>query len=442
MFSFAPSEAILQKIRQCLPGASPFGNSRQHRGAAGHLPDPIDSFVKIASLPPCLHRWIHSVGCLAAASRACAADGSTTAEYRVESYDEADGRVDVISHYFDFQHHAAIGLSLGVRYAVDSVSGATPVGTYDRNDPTLWDFAEIEDERNSAVFTIEQEFGDYSLGFEYARSSESDYSSNAMSVTATQAMFDKNTILSLGFSYADDDVLATPSTVILDDRRKETYDIAIGLSQVLTKTTVVDFNLTYGHSVGYHSDPYRQISQTETFIVDTPVGPFPVTDTFNFPENRPYERDRGAFRMSVRHYIEPLHGGLAAGYRIFADSDNIVSHTLDLEYNQQLGERLILSPFFRFYNQSAADFYYPSLTGTGIAGHDDNYGAPPHYSSDYRVSAFQSVSYGIGLDLKLNAKLGLNFKFERYEMAGRTEGTPSIFFPTAQVFSAGLKLTF
>ena len=399
--------------------------------------------LKTSQLARRLQVWIHSAGWLAAASRVWgASDGSTTIEYRVDSYDEADGRVDVLSHYFDLRHHTDSGMSLGIRYVLDSVSGATPVGTYDRNDPTLWDFAEIEDERNAATFTIEQEFGDYSLAFEYARSYESDYSSNAIALTGTRSLFDKNTLFSIGAAYANDDVLATPSTVLLDDRRKETFDLSLGLSQVLNKSTVVDFNVSYGRSTGYLSDPYRQISQTETFIVDTPVGPFPVTDTFNFPENRPDERGRAAFRASVRHYIEPLDAGLVAAFRVFNDSDGIVSETVELEYNQQLGERLILSPFFRFYNQSEADYYYPSLTGTGILGQDDNHGAPPNYSSDYRVSAFQSISYGVGLDLKLNQNLALNFKFERYEMSGRSEGTPSIFFPTAQVFSAGVKLTF
>lgn len=396
-----------------------------------------------ALISPKFHGWLMSAGWLAAASRAAAApDGSTLMEYRVDSYDEADGRVDVLSHYFDFQHHADTGLSIGLRYVVDSVSGATPVGTYSPTDPLVWDFVEIEDERRAGTFNLEQKFGDYALGFEFSRSSESDYKSNALAIKGSREMFDKNTLVTLGLAYADDDVLAVPGTVLLEDQSKRSFDFSLGLSQVLNKRTVVDFNLSYGHDWGYLSDPYRQISQTETFIVDTPIGPFPITDTFDFPENRPDHRGRAAFRAGVRHYVEPLDGGLSAAFRAFTDSAGIVSETIELEYAQQLGDRIILTPFFRFYNQSAADYYYPSLTGTGILGRDVIDGTPPNYSSDYRVSAFQSISYGVGLDLKLNERVGVTFKFERYEMAGRSEGTPSIFFPTAQVVSAGLKLTF
>lgn len=396
-----------------------------------------------APISPKYHGWLMSAGWLAVASRAAAApEGSTLMEYRVDSYDEADGRVDVLSQYFDFNHQADSGLSIGLRYVVDCVSGATPVGTYSPLDPTIWDFVEIEDERRAGTFTIEQKLGDYALAFEFSRSSESDYTSNAVALRGSREMFDKNTLVTVGLAYADDDVLAAPGTVLLEDQGKQSFDFALGLSQVLNKRTVADFNVSYGHDWGYLSDPYRQISQTATILVDTPIGPFPITDTFNFPENRPDTRGRAAFRAAVRHHVEPLDGGLSAAFRAFTDSEGIVSQTIELEYSQQLGERIILTPFFRFYNQSAADYYYPSLTGTDIMGRDVIDGTPPNYSSDYRVSAFESISYGVGLDLKISERLGVTFKYERYEMTGRTEGTPSIFFPTAQVLSAGLKLTF
>ena len=115
-----------------------------------------------AHLPRLGQHLVRSVGCLAAVSRVFAdGDGVTTVKYRYESYDEADNRVDVLSHMMDLRHETAGGTALGVRYALDSLSGATPVGTYERSDPSVWKFAEIEDERRSIGLTIEQKIDDY-----------------------------------------------------------------------------------------------------------------------------------------------------------------------------------------------------------------------------------------------------------------------------------------
>ena len=396
-----------------------------------------------AHLPRLGQHLVRSVGYLAAVSRVFAdGDGVTTVKYRYESYDEADNRVDVLSHMMDLRHETAGGTALGVRYALDSLSGATPVGTYERSDPSVWKFAEIEDERRSLGLTIEQKIDDYTLAFEYVHSVDSDYISNSFALSGKVELFDKNTVISAGVAVLPDTVVATPFTVLTEDQDKDTVDLALGVSQVITKTTVFDVNFTYGRSRGYLSDPYRQISQTDTFLVDTPIGPFPITDTFDYAENRPDERTRMALQLTGRQLIDPLHASVVAGLRWFGDGDGIRSQTFSLTWNQEVGDRLILSPFFRFYNQSAADYYYPSLTGTGIVTTGANDGTGPHYSSDYRVSAMQSVSYGVGAEFRINEMMALSLKFERYEMSGQSAETPDIFFPTAQVASVGVSLTF
>jgi hypothetical protein len=378
---------------------------------------------------------------LAITPRASAEDSSF--DYRFESYNEEDGRVDVLSHYFDIRQRFKIGSTLGVRLVMDSISGATPVGTYDRDDHDKWEFAEVDDERDAVSFVVEQEIGSHLLTFEYTRSEEIDYISNAYALGWKKGMFSKNTVLSAGIAFNDDTVVATPGTTILDDRDKDSVDLALGLSQIVSPDTVLDFNVTYGRSEGYLADPYRQISDTRTILVPIPGGgSIPVTDTFTYPENRPDTRDRLAFKVSGRHYIAQLDAGVLASWRFFTDGDGIASNTFDLSWCQQVTEKITVTPFVRFYQQSKADYYYPSLTGTDVQGNDRADGKPPYFSSDYRLAGLRSLTYGVALDYQPLSWLRLGVKLERYEMEGTSRDAPSVMFPSANVISVGVHATY
>jgi hypothetical protein len=290
---------------------------------------------------------------------------------------------------------------------------------------------------------VEQEIGSHLLTFEYTRSEEIDYISNAYALGWKKEMFSKNTVLSAGIAFNDDTVVATPGTTILDDRDKDSVDLALGLSQIVSPDTVLDFNVTYGRSEGYLADPYRQISDTRTILVPIPGGgSIPVTDTFTYPENRPDTRDRLAFKVSGRHYIAPLDAGVLASWRFFTDGDGIASNTFDLSWCQQVTEKITVTPFVRFYQQSEADYYYPSLTSTDVQGNDRADGKPPYFSSDYRLAGLRSLTYGVGLDYQPLSWLRLGVKLERYEMEGTSRDAPSVMFPSANVISVGFHATY
>ena len=384
------------------------------------------------------HRIISSLPLLTIAE----SGGQDILRYRYQFYDEEDGRIDVESHYLDYRHTFDTGTSLSLRLALDSLSGETPVGTHAPLDDSTWEFQEIDDERHVGVFTVEQEIDDYTLSFEYAYSKEADYLSNAIALKLSRDFFNKNTTVNGGISFAFDKVLNTPFTTITEDQDKDTIDLSMGVSQILGPNTVLDFNLGYGNSSGYLADPYRQISQTSTVFVTTPVGTFPITDTFNFPENRPDEVDRYVAKISGRHYIEPLNASLQASYRFFANSDSITGHTMEIKWAQEINEKLNITPYFRYYQQSGADFYTPTLTDTGIDGHGRNDGQEPFYSSDYRLSALDAITYGVRFSYEPIEDLILDLQLERYEMSGRDSDTPDIFFPSANVISVGLQWTF
>lgn len=362
--------------------------------------------------------------------------------YRGQIYDEEDGRMKVESHYLDYKHTFEFGTTLGLRLAIDTLSGQTPTGTHASLNDTRWLFQTISDERTVQVLSVEHEVGDYSLSFEYAHSEETDYLSNALALSISRELFDKNTTISAGLSYAFDQVISTPFTTITSDQDKNSLDLSLGASQLLGPNTVVDLNLGYGNSTGFLSDPYRRISQTKTILVETPVGSFPVTDTFDYPENRPDNIDRWVAKASVKHFFVPVGGALHGSYRFFNNSNSITGHTFEVRWIQELGDQFSLSPFFRYYRQSGADFYYPVLTDTGIEGHGRTDGKGPHYSSDYRLAAMDAITYGFQLSYSPIENLSIDLQLERYEMSGRDSSTPDIFFPTANVISLGLQWKF
>ncbi|MDC0323446.1 DUF3570 domain-containing protein [Akkermansiaceae bacterium] len=362
-----------------------------------------------------------------------ASDGQDVLRYKYQFYDEQNGRIDVQSQYFDYktswlQKDGWNKTTFGLRYAVDSLSGMTPTGTHG-NDPDDWLFQDIDDTRRVTVVTLEHEMDDHTLSFEYAHSREEDYLSNAVALKWRSELFEKNTTLTAGVSMAFDRVLATPATQIATDQNKDSIDLSLGISQLLGQQTILDVTLGYGNSDGYLADPYRRISQVVDF--------FGSPNTFNFAENRPDEQDRWVAKIAARHYIPQLKAAVAGSYRFYANSDDLVGHTFELKWIQEINDELSITPYARYYRQSSADFYYPSLTGTGINGTGLIDGTGPHYSSDYRLSSMEAFTVGIKATYDVSESLSFDLQLERYEMNGLSAGTPDIFFPKANVISVG-----
>ncbi|MFT6498098.1 MAG: hypothetical protein ACJAT6_000222 [Akkermansiaceae bacterium] len=367
--------------------------------------------------------------------------GQEILRYRFQLYDEEDGRIDVESHYLDYKHSWG-ATTASLRLAIDRLSGETPVGIHARGDDSDWLFQEIDDERRVGVATIEHELDDYTLTFEYAHSKEEDYRSNAVTAKVSRKFNQKNTTLTGGVSFAYDEVLTTDFTSNFENEDKDALNFSLGLSQIVTPNTLADFTLEYGRSKGYLSDPYRRISQFRTVVVDGPFGPIPVTDTFDFPENRPNEQHHFVAKASVRQYFEAVNGALNFSYRFFANSDSLEGHSLKLKWIQQVNDRLSVAPYLRYYQQSEADYYYATLTNAGVDGTGLIDGSGANYSSDYRLSKMGALTYGIRVIWEPRSDLTLDLQLERYEMNGLDSQTPSSFFPTANVVSVGAQWSF
>jgi Protein of unknown function (DUF3570) len=77
-----------------------------------------------------------------------------------------------------------------------------------------------------------------------------------------------------------------------------------------------------------------------------------------------------------------------AYYRYYTDSWGIRSHTMDLEVPVKFNAFLSVSPFYRYYTQTAVDYF----KGYGQHTAQDNY-----YTSNYDLSKFNSSFFGAGI---------------------------------------------
>ena len=161
-------------------------------------------------------------------------------------------------------------------------------------------------------------------------------------------------------------------------KNKVTLDGLIGVTQVVNRHTLMQFNYNIGINRGYLTDPYKIIS-----LVDGTSG-----ETVDYlTEKRPNTRLRQAvYWKTVLHLRQDvIHFSL----RIFWDNWGIFSKTADLHYHLVLGDNFYVEPQLRYYTQSSADFYHHSLVKDAPL--------PDNASADYRLADMKSRSYGLKL---------------------------------------------
>ena len=361
--------------------------------------------------------------------RAARAEDSVT--YKYQDYRESGCRIAVQAQYGLVEKDLGPDMHFKLQGVIDAIAGATPNGDPPATPGGPVPLSTITDRRKSWNVEFSRQFPGINVAVGYANSRESDYVSNGWSVNTLTDFNQKNTTLLLGAAGTDDDVTVR---YLHEVDKKRGLDLVAGVTQLLDPATSVTFNLGYGRSTGYLADPYRLVQQrTEIF-----PGLFLPRD---YGENRPDERSKWTAYVAVNRTIAQLNGALEASYRYYHDTFGTSAHTVDLAWFQKLGEHLILRPGFRFYEQSAADFYVVSLNGASFTPSARPNPAGPFYSADYRLSAFRSYNYGLKAIWTINAAWSLDAALEKYEMHGRDGVTSPSAYPTATITTFGVKFT-
>jgi hypothetical protein len=388
------------------------------------------------------HRHATAVGL--AAGLSCFQPSRARAEdhfdYRFEHYQEDDKRIKVLTHSGLFEGKLSKDVSIRGEIVYDAISGASPTGA---PPPSTIHFvppseggpsgpfkdtvplAELEDIRYAISFETPVTLGRHRITPQFSYSEEHDYLSLGAALNYSIDLNEKNTTLNAGWSHNWDTI--RPKGFLFEQDHKNSDDVMIGVNQLLGPKTVLTVNLTYGNSRGYLNDQYKGV----LFDSDTQLDPlYPALTA----ENRPRNRDRYIGYFALTQSVVPLNASIEGSYRFFHDTYNINAHTISLAWFQKFGRYVVLSPAFRYYRQSEADFYATRFP--------DSSNRPEFYSADYRLSELDTFSIGAMLTVRVLKELSFDAGYKRYVMNGLDGVTSQSAYPSANVFTIGARAWF
>lgn len=366
-------------------------------------------------------------------------------DYRYENYREDGGRMAVDTHSWLFEGKIMPWLSVQGEAVFDAISGATPTGAPPATDikvpfppPGPYNntvpLTHMHDKRYAGNIEAMMTFGPHHITPQFSYSEESDYISYGAALNYSLDLNGKNTTLDLGWSHDFDTILATPFTYIHNNQNKDTDDLLVGVNQLLGPKTVLTLNFTFRNSHGYEDDPYRGVL----------FGDYPQGDLNNpslFGEHRPDFKQSYIGYASLLQYVTPLNGGLEGSYRFYDDTFGIRAHTVAVSWHQKIGRMFLISPVFRYYRQTAADFYATQFAGDPSNPGDPN-PVPAYYSADYRLSRMETFTFGVEASARVTDWLTLDLAYKRYEMRGLDGVTSQSAYPKANVVTVGARLWF
>ena len=296
----------------------------------------------------------------------------------------------------------------------DHVSGATP-----RYHTAISSASRMADDRHAGDLSVTRYFPNATLKAGATYSTEHDYRSRALSLQGSVSSEDKNTTWNFGIGGAADDI--HPTAQNLKDT-KNTVDLMLGVSQVVTQQDIAQLTLTHARGRGYFSDPYKSL------------------------DFRPRERNQTTMLARWNHHFADAGGTSRLSYRYYTDSYRIKAHTISAEYVQPLPQGWTLTPSLRLYSQTAASFYYDPDYAFLFIPKGYVIGSNDPISLDQRLSAFGAHTFGIKLAKQIARDWLLDVKLETYEQRGSWmwsgKGSPGLEPFRARSFQLGLSRQF
>ena len=352
--------------------------------------------------------------------------------YKYSDYREANGRIAVETQGAYIQQSLGTAMHLKFEGVLDAITGATPSGQPAPAGSDQVPLSTLTDRRKAWNADLSRQISGITLALGVGNSRESDYVSTGWSLNTLTDFNQKNTTLLAGIAGTDDDIKVFFQRPLV---KKRTNDLIVGVTQLLDPRTSVSLNVTWARATGFMSDPYKLVQKTTELF---PGVSLPLT----FPENRPHERNKGMLFLGLNRSFPKLRGAVDASYRYYRDTYATAAHTFDVAWFQRVGEKIILRPGLRFYDQTAADFYRYNLDNTSLVPAS---GPPrvagPFYSSDFRLSAFRTITYGLKVIWNVTDAVALDLAVEQYDMHGRDGVTPASAYAKARIVTAGVKFT-
>jgi len=299
-----------------------------------------------------------------------------------------------------FEAHAA--------YEADIVSGATEslkggrLSTVD----IVSSATKFSDVRHQASLGFGLSRDNTKLSATTSYGTENDYRSNAISVQAGTAFFQKNTELTLAYGRGWDRVCTTAFQAADSASLRQPLDSSKGCftkaaDRASRKVDLDNFQAAWTQSWtpvlatqlvaygalqhGFLENPYRS-------VVIAPAGDQAL-------ENHPDNRLRLAAALRVKYYLRAVATAVTLSSRLYRDTWDILGQTYELEVERFMTPNLRLMVHGRYYTQTEALFWSDDYTG----GEPKDGPRGQYWSGDRELSPLSSYVVGGRFVFKRNA---------------------------------------
>ena len=194
-----------------------------------------------------------------------------------------------------------------------------------------------------------------------------------------------------------------------DNKGRNSYALGLSFSQILHRNVQASLSVDVIQQEGLLSTPFQRVYFSD--IADSFIDNFHLADAQEFlPDNRIKLAIGGRLNWYLNEVVT-----LRTFYRYYSDDWGIDSHTASIEVPIKVSNKFTIYPSYRFYNQTAADYFRPYETALST---------DPYYTSDYDLSEYSANQFGVGVsytDIFTKAHIGkwglksLDLKFYKYD---------------------------
>ncbi|TQV86578.1 DUF3570 domain-containing protein [Aliikangiella coralliicola] len=301
-------------------------------------------------------------------------------------------RADALYHYFegggvDIQGPSFLvrksikdTVSISANYYVDNVSSASI--------DVVTTASAYTEERKEKSVGIDYLRDKTVMSFNYTESDENDFSARSAHFNVSQDFFGDLTTLNIGYSQGWDTVGKRDEPEFSRDTDRRHF--RLGVSQILTKNSLINVSWETITDEGLLNNPYRSVRYLDPS----------VATGYSFQDELyPDTRTSDSFAIRGLYYL-PYRAALKLELKQFSDTWGIGANTAEVGYTHPIGDEWTLEFKLRSYKQDQADFYsdlFPRIDAQNFRARDKE------------MSAFTTNSIGVGVTYEQPLKSWENF---------------------------------
>ena len=275
----------------------------------------------------------------------------------------------------------------GTANAFDASSGASRRDVLAYFSPTYSHSSEDRNQLWNAKVYVSAEYDYFSLGFGAGYTRLFNEKNTELSVNGQVYLDSWNPQypIELRESFGEAAPGYDPNFIPFENEGRNSFSLSLTFSQILSKRLQASFTTDLVVQNGLLSTPFQRIYFGD--VGDFFIEDFQLADDV---ERLPEQRFKVPLGMRLNYYLNDW-AVVRTYYRFYYDDWGIRSHTANLEIPLKLGDRFTLYPNYRYYTQTAADYFFEK---------EEALSTTTFYTSDFDLSQYNAHQYGMGIRYK------------------------------------------